>query len=326
MPRIAALDLGSNSFHLLVADARPAGRLQRAHTRKITLRLAELVADRGELGAEGRGRAADGFAELLEEAREHGAERVVAVATEALRSAGDGRRLQDELERRHGVPVRLLSGDEEAALSLRAMAAALHVPDVEPLLGVDLGGGSYDLAFGMGGEAEVTASLPLGAARLGDRLVYDPPRLAERAALHAAALELLEPFARKVAGRLAERDATVPRAVGTAGTIRDLGRLGLALAGGRPPERIRGLAVTRGQLERAYARLVSVPTPERVELPGVSAKRADLLPAGGIVLLATMQACRLEQIQLCDWGLREGALLDAAQGGGVLGPDDFASL
>jgi exopolyphosphatase / guanosine-5'-triphosphate,3'-diphosphate pyrophosphatase len=326
MPRIAALDLGSNSFHLLVADARPAGRLQRVHTRKITLRLAELVAERGELGDEGRERAAGRFAELLEEAREHGAGRVVAVGTEALRSAGDGRRLRDELQRRHGVPVRLLSGDEEAALSLRAMASALHVPDVEPVLGVDLGGGSYDLAFGMGGVAEVTASLPLGAARLGDRLVYDPPRLAERAALHAVALELLEPFARKVAERLAEREAPVPRAVGTAGTIRDLGRLGLALAGGRPPERIRGLAVTRGQLERAYARLVSVPTPERVELPGVSAKRADLLPAGGIVLLATMQACRLEQIQLCDWGLREGALLDATEGGGMLGPDDFAAL
>jgi exopolyphosphatase / guanosine-5'-triphosphate,3'-diphosphate pyrophosphatase len=326
MPRVAALDLGSNSFHLLVADARPGGRLQRVRTRKLTLRLAELVAEQGELGADGRKRAAAAVGDLLAEAREHDARRVVAVATEALRSAEDGTKLRDELERTHRLPVRVLTGDEEAALSLRAMAAALHVPEVEPLLGVDLGGGSYDLAFGMGGAAELTATLPLGAARLRSRLVYDPPRLSERAGLHAAALELLGPFAQKVAERIDELDPPVLRAVGTAGTIRDLGRLGLALAGGRPPERIRGLAVTRGQLERAYARLVSVPTPERMELPGVSAKRADLLPAGGIVLLATMEACRLEQIQLCDWGLREGALLDALEDGEIVGSRDCVPL
>lgn len=306
--RLAVLDLGSNSFHLLVADV-VGQRIKRVATRKLQLRLAEPVARDGELGRDARKRALDAVGELLDVAREQKAGRVVAVATSAIRDADDGDKLRGRIADEHGVEVRLLSGLEEGYCSLRGMAAALHVPQDAAVLGLDLGGGSYEVVYGGTGPLLAGASLPLGGAAIRAELRHDPPRFAERAVLHERAIALLEPVAAEVAS-LREGMPAV-RAIGTAGTIRDLGRLGLGLALGDAPARVRGVAVTRRQIEGAYASLCAVPTDERLDLPGVSAKRADLLPAGGTVLLATMEAFGLEQVELCDWGLREGVLLDA---------------
>lgn len=324
MTRLAALDLGSNSFHLLVADSLPGGRIRQVETQKITLRLAEPVARTGELGKQVRQRAVEAFAELLESARAAGARRVVALATEALRKASDGAKFRDRVLADHGVRVRTIEGLEEAQLGLRGMVGALARGD-EELLGLDMGGGSYEVAFGGRGAMRAGVSLPLGAARLGTRSFHDPLRLAERVALHVETTELLTPLAAQVC-ELRGAAAPAPRTVGTAGTIRDLGRLGLALAGGVAPAQVRGLVVTRDQLERGLARLVSMPTAERMELPGINPRRADLLPAGGVVLLATLEAFGLEQMELCDWGLREGALLDALDGGTVVTMTDFSEV
>jgi exopolyphosphatase / guanosine-5'-triphosphate,3'-diphosphate pyrophosphatase len=325
MTRLAALDLGSNSFHLLVADVIPGGRIKRVATRKTTLRLAEPVARAGELGKDARRRALAAFADLLEEARGHKADRIVAVATSAIREAADGPKLQERIAAAHDVEVRILTGLQEGYCAVRGMAGALELPKGSVLLGCDLGGGSYEVVLGGAGPPLLGGSYPLGAAHLRDRLVHDPPRLTERAALHEEALALLRPLAKEVRDHQDAPDAP-PRAVGTAGTIRDLGRLGLAIATGTAPEKIRGVVVTRRQLEQAYAWLCSVPTAERMELPGVSTKRADLLPAGGAVLLATMEAFGLEHLELCDWGLREGVLLDALTDAVIGHVDDFATV
>ncbi|MGH8931738.1 MAG: Ppx/GppA family phosphatase [Egibacteraceae bacterium] len=311
--RLAALDLGSNSFHLLVADELPGGRIRRVTTEKVSLRLGEPVSRTGELGSQLRKRALATVGELLDHARDAGAKQVVAVATDALRNASDSQKLRDRIEKDHGVHVRMLAGEEEGALSLHGMAGALALDDGEKVLGLDMGGGSYEIGYG-GREGDVqVASLPIGAARLADRLPGDPPRLRDRVRLYEKVMEVLASAAEQLP------DAKGARAAGTAGTIRDLGRTGLALASGSAPVKVRGLVVTRDQLERGYARLVSVPTLERMDLPGLTLKRADLLPAGGIVLLATMEIFDLERIELCDWGLREGVLLD------VLGPRQVLS-
>jgi exopolyphosphatase / guanosine-5'-triphosphate,3'-diphosphate pyrophosphatase len=331
--RLAALDLGSNSFHLLVADALepsasggPEQRrlIRRVTTAKLTLRLGDVLARQSELGRETRRTARQAVETLLDEARDAGAAKVAVVATEALRVAADGDKFRKRLYDDHGVTVRLLEGLQEGELSTRAMAAALHRRRDDPILGLDLGGGSYEVTYGGVGPALVGASLPLGAAKVRDRLAHDPPWMGERLALYAHARDLLRPVADEVA---ACRPSDAPLlAVATAGTIRDLGRVGIVTAMGTAPMRVRGVVVTRDQIERGFAWLCALPTAERAELPGVSPKRADLLPAGGTVLLATMEAFGLEQLTLCDWGLREGVLLDALSDGRVIGDDDFAPL
>ncbi len=326
MTCMAALDLGSNSFHLLVgdlADSRRGTRLKRARTRKVGVRLAEPVATAGRLGKAGRGRAHAAVQELLEVADDAGATDVVAVATEAIRAAEDGGRLCAELEERHGVRVRVLDGLEEAALSTRGVAAALELRGGQEALVLDMGGGSLEVGLGGPDGLREGASLPLGGARLTTRGYADPPWLAERAGLRGEALELLADVAHRVHQATGGRP---PRAVGTAGTVRDLGRVGLALASGVVPNRVRGLVVTRAQLELGYARLCGVPLAERADVPGASAKRADLLPVAGAVVLAAMEALDLPQLELCDWGLREGVLLDVAGAGEVVGPADATPL
>lgn len=321
--RLAAFDLGSNSFHLLVADTLHGGRMKRVATRKITLRLGEPVARDGELGRDGRERAATAVAKLVATARDEGASQAVTMATQALRAAADGAKVCERLLDRHGLRVRVLDGMQEGQLSLRGMAGALSLPPEQEILGLDLGGGSYEVMLGGAGPLVAGASLPLGSAFLQSRLRHDPPRFAERAAAHDEALGALAPLAE----RLTElRPGAQLRAVGTAGTIRDLGRVGLALATGNSPDRVRGVVVTRDQLERGYAWLCSVPTVERMELPGVSEKRSDLLPAGGTVLLATLEAFGLEHLELCDWGLREGAVLDFVGGQEVVSDADVTDL
>ena len=145
-----------------------------------------------------------------------------------------------------------------------------------------------------------------------DRL-SDPPRLHEQAALHRHCMDLIEPAAEKI---LSARSDPSERLVtyGTAGTIRDLGRLGLQMGGGSVPEKVRGMLVSRNQLELAYHHLCSMDAHARMDIGGISAKRADLLPGAGIAVLATMQALDLPAITLCDWGLREGVLLDVVTG------------
>ncbi|QBI21801.1 hypothetical protein ER308_21075 [Egibacter rhizosphaerae] len=326
--RLAAIDLGSNSAHLLVADVRstgndPAGHIRRAATRKCRLRLAEPVVTSGEFGAAVRGRVLDAVADLRDHARQRGAAAVALVATDALRHAADGAELQRELQAEVGLAARVLDGYEEAALAVRGIAAALDAPG--GLLGLDLGGGSLELGLAVDGRPTTAATLPLGAARLTTRFTHDPPWLAERATLHGEALAALQESAGKLRAH-PEWPVADPPAAGTAGTIRDLGRLGLALASGVEAQRVRGLVVTRAQLEMGVARVVAVPTADRLDLPGVSGSRADLLPAGGLVLLAAMEAFGLEQIQLCDWGLREGVVVDALTEEHVVRRADFVPL
>lgn len=320
MRRAAALDLGSNSFHLLVADVRsrgvagsPGPWIDRVTTRKTTLRLAERIAAEGRFGdaAEGLVEAA---AELVDVARAEGATELLCVGTSALREASDGPAVRARLRDEVGLDVRVLSGLDEGAVSLRGMRAALQIADGDPAVGLDLGGGSYEVVASTGAELTAGATLPLGAARI--TFAQDPPWLSERAELFVRARAELG----EVAAKIAATHGTGATVIGTAGTIRDVGRMALAMATGKAPEKVRGLAVTREQIEQAAARLASVPVSERADLPGVSRKRADLLPAGAVVLLATLDALGASQLRLCDWGVREGALLDAIGDAAIVGP------
>ncbi|WP_341252102.1 hypothetical protein [Euzebya pacifica] len=319
MTRLAALDLGSNSFHLLVADTRPRGRIKRVTTRKKTIRLGEPVSRTGRLGSEAFGRAVEAFTTLVELADDEGADKVIAVGTEALRVAEDGPEFLQQMKDRHGVPVQLLDGLDEAALSLKGMACALNLPPEQEVLGLDLGGGSLEVALGGTNGMVAGATFPLGGAKLVDR-ISDPPRLHERAALHAMAMELIQPAADKVLAARTTPDEPLV-ALATAGSIRDIARFGLALTSGSAPAKVRGMMVSREQMELAYSRLCSVDAHDRMDLPGISSKRADLLPAAGISVLAAMEAFGLQSITLCDWGLREGVLLDLGADGHIVDHD-----
>lgn len=324
MARIASLDLGSNSFHLLVAETRPRNRIRRLRTRKHMVRLGEPVNRTGKLGKEAYKRGVEAVENLLGLAREMEATELCVVGTDALRRASDGEAFLNELNDQLGIKVQLLPGESEAALSLLGMGSALNLSADEQVLGLDLGGGSFELALGTAAQTDIGVSLPLGGAVTMDWL-NDPPRLSEEVRLFNHCTDLFKEAKTKIDAHRNDPTQTL-RVIGTAGSIRSLGRLAIAMTTGVEVEQVRGVVVTRNQLNLAHHRICSVDVHERMDIESISTQRADLLPGCGVSLLACMDVFEVDSLTLCDWGLREGVLLDLVNGCDYIDPTQVISL
>ncbi len=303
--RLAVIDLGSTSFHLLVADATPAGRLTPIHSERVMLRLGAALASGGEIRDEDAQRSVDAAIELGEAARRERAEEVIAVGTAALREARNGKALAHAISRELGARVRLLTGEEEARLMFSAFRRRVWMPHGR-ILGADLGGGSLELAVGDTHELFYECTLALGVARLHSQIVKsDPMTAAEVAEIRRRVRSLLAPTLRHVA-------VHAPVAcVAAGGTARALGWLVTGLRGLRPARTVNHLELSLAELREVAARLVRSTHGERLRMPGMRRKRADLLPTGAAVLLAAAELLDLDGYTLTDWGLREGVLLEA---------------
>src|SRR5690606_3812993 len=221
--RVAVLDLGSTSFHLLVADASPEGEIERVLRERVMLRLGALIGERGgRVPDEVCARAVDTARQLGETARRAGADLLAPIATAAIRDASNGRDVAERIGATLGVPVRVLSGIEEARLTFSAFRERLQVGS-RLVLGLDLGGGSLQLVAGDGRGVRWETSLPLGTTRLHAAFVRsDPLRADEQRAIRACVRE-----------RLAHhRDAiarwTPQPAIAAGGSLRALARLAAA--------------------------------------------------------------------------------------------------
>jgi exopolyphosphatase / guanosine-5'-triphosphate,3'-diphosphate pyrophosphatase len=300
--RSAILDLGSNSFHVLVADVDGHSVVPVAREREM-LHLGRIVAQHGEIPAASRAQAVRVVAHLSELARRSGATDVLAVATSALRDAHGGQEVIDALSAAAGVEVRVLGGREEARLAYLGVRAAVAVRE-EPVLVLDLGGGSLELAVGTGGEVAWSASLPLGASRLSADIAHDPPKRSEIHALRARVDAELDPVLDRVT-------ALAPAAVvAVGGTVRALARVVAADEARWLPATLNQLRVEVDQLERIRDRLISVDTVTRGRLPGMKSHRADHLHVAAVLLSRTLERLGVQRIVVSDWGLREGLLLD----------------
>jgi exopolyphosphatase/guanosine-5'-triphosphate,3'-diphosphate pyrophosphatase len=303
--RVAALDLGSNSFHLQVADVVD-GRVDQVTRQKEMLRLGSTLAEQGRLGEEAIARAVASAAGLVEVARRHGAHRIVAGGTDALRRAPDGVELVERVRAATGVQVAVLSGDEEAELIFAAVRARL-LHGRRRVLALDLGGGSLEVMVGSGAGLDWSASLPLGVARLTSQLVRsDPPSASDRDRVAAAVEGELAPHLPWI------RRFAPHQAVGTAGTLLTLIRLaaeGAADDGRRLP----AAPASLGALRALAGRLLAMDSGERRKLPGVEGGRADLLPAGIVACVTALEGAGLDSIIPCDWSLRDGMILAAAR-------------
>jgi exopolyphosphatase/guanosine-5'-triphosphate,3'-diphosphate pyrophosphatase len=302
--RLAVLDLGSSSFHLLVADAEPGGTIHRVGRERVMLRLGALITDAGKIPRSAADTAVETVEQMRRDAREAGAERLLAVATAALRDASNGREVVQRLGGALGERVRILSGDEEARLIFRAIDQRMKL-GAERALGLDLGGGSLEIAAGVGGEVRWERSLPIGSVRLHQELGRDDPLSeAQQRAISARVEEMLEPLRDRVERFAAER------AVAIGGTVRALYRLANGLD--EDTHRIPPSAqLRRSEVDALVARLAGSSHAGRIRMRGMSARRADLLPTGALIVQAIFRALGLREVAVCDWGLREGVLLEA---------------
>lgn len=312
--RIAALDLGSNSFHLLVVEARRVGAFDVLATEKEMLRLGDEVARHGIVRPDAVERAAATLRRFRATAESLGVEEIVAKATSALREAGNGTEVVDRLEAESGISIDVIAGVEEAMLIFAAVRASVVI-DPGPAVCLDLGGGSLEVMVGDNAALHHAASVKLGVARLAAELVRDdPPTAGELMAVRNRARKLLAPIAEQTA------DLSPAFAVGTSGTLNDIVRMAEALRSGSVPQRINQLRVSRDWIEEVDRLVVSMPAKKRESIRGLEAKRADIIPVGTAVLLEAMDQFGVDSLVAGDWALREGIVLDA------IGHHDAAEL
>jgi exopolyphosphatase/guanosine-5'-triphosphate,3'-diphosphate pyrophosphatase len=284
---VAAIDVGTNTTRLLVARAI-GGRIHPLASGSAMTALGAGLTPGGDIGREGLALVSATVRQMADEARRLGAERVVVATTAPGRTAGNAAVLLAHLEAAAGVPARILSGTEEAALTFRGMVAS-GAPD--PLLAVDLGGGSLELMGGEGGVLRWATSIPIGVRVLSERFAPpDPPPL-----------DLLEPMVSAVRELLDAVDVPVR------GTE--------ALAAGGSAEALGTLAGTdrldRDGLLRAVERLAATPAGDLGEETGVEPKRLRLCMAGAAALEAVRRSFRVEVLHVSHAGIREGLVLEA---------------
>lgn len=306
-PRVAAIDLGTNTVRLLVADVAPSAAAWRTvlADQRVT-RLGEGFRATGSLGEAAAARTAAAVEEYVARARAAGAERVAIAATSAVRDAVNGRAFVRDLERATGLGIRVISGEEEARLTLAGIVAGLGpLPGV--VLAFDIGGGSTEYILAGDGALSAAASLRLGVVPLAERFPFAGPVDPERyAALRA---EVDAQLGREVPPAIAA--ARIDTLVGTAGTVTTLAALDLGLAE-YDAGRVQGHALTRAAIARQRRRLAALDVGGRAALPCLEPGRADLIIAGVAIVDATLDRWGQERLIVSDWSLREGLLAEVA--------------
>lgn len=289
MPRLAAVDVGSNTVHALVAETRGLDELEDiAHYVEMP-ELGREVAVSGRIGAAKTEEALTALQEVLGRARRHGWEHLVAGATAAVRRAADGLEFLRRAEAIAGVPVRLIGERREAELSFAGVASR-HAWE-GPWLMVDVGGASTELVAAEGKLVREWASLPLGSGNVPGAPLSDPPRRGERAVLRRAVISALE----------AAPGCPPQRLVVTGGTASNLP---LVLSSLQPPSRLSRshLLLARKRLDAESASTLAV----RLGLPS---SRVRTLRVGVEILLLLLDHYRLKTLQVTHRGLRHGMLL-----------------
>ena len=301
--RLATVDLGTNTVRLLVVESVDGAWRALHQTQRVT-RLGEGQAAAGRLLPEPMRRTAAAVAEFSRIAREWGAGAVRIVATSAVREATNREEFVARVEAEAGERVEVLSGEEEARLTLRGVASGL--PDLGPAFVLfDIGGGSTEFVLARAGVPEAAVSLRLGVVTLQEQWGEPGPVRWERFA------QMREHVERRLADEVPEKIAAASAGdlVGTAGTVTTLAALDLGLAA-YDAVAVHGHRISRAAVERLLARLGALGVDERGRLPCLEPGRADVIIPGIAICLAAMRRLGRDTVVVSDRGLREGILCE----------------
>jgi exopolyphosphatase/guanosine-5'-triphosphate,3'-diphosphate pyrophosphatase len=308
--RVAAIDIGTNTVLLLVAERGPNGELVAVEERATITRLGQGVDKTRKLAPEAIARtnaALDAYAEIIERT---GVKRVDVVGTSAMRDAGGGEDVRAHVKAKLGVDARTISGDEEARLTFAGALSGLPgMGDVGAGTHVrvfDIGGGSTEVVHGVRGSASLAYahSYDVGSVRMTERHVRnDPPSQAELDAIRASS--------RAAFADVPSFDSTVPP-VGIAGTMTTLAAISLKMES-YDGARVHGHTMSFAELERVTMELAKVPLDVRSKVPGLEPKRADVIIAGALVGLAYLEHVGAMAVTISDRGVRWGLAEELAQ-------------
>jgi exopolyphosphatase/guanosine-5'-triphosphate,3'-diphosphate pyrophosphatase len=301
--RVAAIDVGSNSIRLLVADVGAGDGFEEVWTVARAgepCRLGRGLEKSGEIDPTLAQRAAQLAAEFARRGRSLGAQRTIIGATAALRSAANGRDVAEGIAGRTGAEVRLLTGEEEARLVYEAVVLGLGGPARRSSCVVfDLGGGSTEVVSGLGVRPGRWASLPFGAVSLTERFLHSSPAVETE-------VEALEAYVAAEVERLcAEMPASAPVLAGVGGTVTAFAVLDLNLPT-YEPERVEGCLIEASRMEAVVDRLVRSTDADRRKMSALGKGRADIVVAGALAVRMLARRFRSRSLLCSTQGLRYG--------------------
>jgi exopolyphosphatase/guanosine-5'-triphosphate,3'-diphosphate pyrophosphatase len=315
--RVAAIDIGTNSIHLLIAEVDPALRsFSVLLAEKSTTRLGERDPETGDLSAAAIERAFRTLRHCRDLAGSHGVEQIVTAATSAVREAPNGRDFLLALQEQLDLEVDLVSGPEEARLIYLGVLSGMAFGE-QPHLIVDIGGGSTELILADDSDARVLTSTRIGAVRLQRDFIRTEPLPAERSSFLEAYIQgALDPAVAQVKAALPA--GSRPVLVGTSGTAMALAALAAA-EDPKPPLRYQGYRISRQRIDQIAARLLAMTPEQRRALPMINERRAEIIVPGVLIMQTAMTMLQARELVVCERALREGLIVDWMLRNGLLG-------
>ena len=302
--RIAAIDIGTNSVHMIVVRVRPDLSFEVIDREKVMVRLGAGGLDGKALTSDAMAAALQALSKFKRLAESHGVDEILAAATSATREARNGGEFLARIERETGIRPRVIGGAEEARLIHLAAVYGVDVGSARAVV-IDVGGGSVEITFGTATAIQLARSFKIGVIRLTERFVRTDPLAARderRLARHV--LSEIERHCEQITS------IGFDRVIGTSGTILSLGAVAATAARGTTPVDLRNLRVSAKQIRRLRKSVSSLDLESRLALPGLDPRRADLVVAGAILLDTILRRLGADELTLCDLALREGLVLD----------------
>lgn len=311
--RVAAIDIGTNSIRLIIAEAAPDGTYRVLDDEKDLARLGVGLEKTGALDPRAMEQAALAIARMESIARGYGARVIRAVATHAVRDASNGGEFTRLVRDWSGIDIEIISGQEEARLAFESVAAAFDLSSIRAAV-VDVGGGSSEIALCSSGVVEAVYTLPLGAVRLTERYGGADAVASRRFG------KLQRDLERTLDRAIADLPFKPDLVIATGGTANALGNFALhrereALdAAGRahdapPPGAVQGYELKRPDLRRLMEALRELRNADRKAIPAISTERADIIVAGASVLRAIVRRLGAKRVRIHDGGIRDGLIL-----------------
>ena len=297
--RIAAIDVGSNSLHMVVAQADPDGSLTTLWRMKEMVGLGRISFPSRKLSPDAMNRAISTLKRFQQAARARGCEKILAIATSAVREAENGGDFLRRARRELGMAVKVVSAKDEAKLIYLGVRHAVDLGS-KPHFILDIGGGSVEFIVADNAKASLLESRKLGAARMTAKFVTtDPISPADLKSLAAHYDKELTPVCEAI---LAQKPVA---AIGTSGTMENLAAMCAAL-----DKKDNASVVDRDSLSRLLAKLIESRTKDRATMSGLDDQRKDQIIAGALLVSELLRRLNLQQIRLCKSALREGILLE----------------
>ncbi len=304
---IAAIDLGSNSFHMIITEINENGSFQIIDRRREVIRIGSYTDEGKEnISREEMIRAI----EILKKFRhlaDHHASEIRAVATSAIRESSNGENFIEDIFTETGIPVEIISGEREAELIFLGAVHALKL-NREKVLVMDIGGGSTEIILGNKNQIILAESLKIGAVRLSRK--FFPEFI-----ITPGSIELCRNYIDAELSKIYNKNSAVyDLAVGASGTILSAASTIYFQKYNRFPEKINGIQFSSEELKELSGKVFAKSTIEkRLQIPGIEEKRADVLPAGLIILNKLFGLFNIRSLTISEYGLREGMIINSQQ-------------